>query len=230
MNCYTCGAHGHLGGEALLAEPDYESTKRWLESELAEPTVYPESWLNRYDAGPIHWYWTERVGDDAARAFRLGYDAEADAVTYPLRDPCGRVLGVVRRPLGGDGPKYKYPWGVDMGRLLFNYTPDQREVVVLCEGALDAIALWNSGVHAFAIYGSQLSVDQVNLIDRIDPTTIYTCYDADDAGRKVHLQTCQLFRHRLVSRLTWPRAWGKDIDEIGPTRRQRVLSELVGLV
>jgi hypothetical protein len=225
--CYTCGAKGKLGGEALLAEPDYAVMKLWLDRKLGEGTTYPESWLSRWDSGPVHPYWIERVGEPAARAFRLGFDSEVDAVTYPLRDPTGQVLGVVRRALGGDGPKYRYPTGVDVGRLLFNYTPTHRQTVVLTEGALDAIALWRSGVEAFAIYGSRLSEHQVRLIDRIDPEYIYTCYDADDAGWEAYRMTERAFKHRLVSRLTWPKAWGKDIDEIGEVRREKVVAALV---
>jgi DNA primase len=224
--CFTCHAHGDLRGDALLAEPDYETMKLWIDNKLAEGQIYPESWLARWDAGPVHPYWMERVGEAAARQFRLGADPEHDAVTYPLRDPTGQVLGVVRRALHGEGPKYRYPTGVDVGRLLFHYTPDHRQTVVLVEGALDAIALWNVGVDAFAIYGSRLSADQVRLIDRIDPEYIYTCYDLDDAGWIAHRETERAFKHRLVSRLTWPKAWGKDIDEIGEIRRREVVDGL----
>jgi DNA primase len=225
--CYTCGAHGHLDGEAMLAEPDYEVMRLWLDRRLEQGTIYPEAWLNQYDAGPVHPYWVDRVGTAAAAAFRLGHDPQSGAVTYPLRDPSGGVLGVVRRSLQGGGPKYQYPTGIDVGRLLFHYTPASRSTVVLVEGALDAIALWNVGVDAMAIYGSRLSEAQVRLIDRIDPEYIYTCYDRDDAGWEAHRMTERAFRHRLVDRLTWPKAWGKDIDEIGETRRRKVVDGLV---
>jgi len=225
--CYTCHAHGDLTGEARLIEPDYETTKLWLDRRLAVGQIYPETWLNRWDAGPVHPYWLNRVGEAAAREFRLGSDPGTNAVTYPLRDPSGQVLGVVRRTLGGVGPKYLYPAGVDVGRLLFNYTPDLRDAVVLVEGALDAIALWNVGIDAFAIYGSRISPDQVKLIDRIDPEFVYTCYDLDDAGWHAHLDTERAFKHRLVSRMTWPKGWGTDIDEIGATRRAEVVHTLV---
>jgi len=225
--CYTCHAHGDLNGEALLVEPDYQQMKLWLDNKLSEGQVYPESWLAQYDAGPVHPYWIKRVGEGAAREFRLGADPITASVTYPLRDPAGGVLGVVRRSLGDEGPKYKYPHGVDVGRLLFHYTPDHRPAVILAEGALDAIALWNVGVDAFAIYGSRLSAEQVRLIDRIDPEIVYTCYDMDDAGWEAHRMTERSFKHRLVDRITWPRAWGKDIDEIGETRRRKVVDDLV---
>jgi len=225
--CYTCHAHGDLTGEARLTEPDYHTVKMWMDRKLATDTVYPEAWLDRWDAGPVHPYWLERVGEAAARRFRLGSDPDANACTYPLRDPTGLVRGVVRRALGGEGPKYRYPAGIDVGRLLFNYTPDHRSAVVLTEGALDAIALWNVGIDAFAIYGSRLSEFQVRLIDRIDPEYVYTCYDLDKAGWIAHCDTERAFRHRLVDRLVWPKAWGKDIDEIGEIRRKHVVNDLV---
>lgn len=227
--CYTCGAHGGLTGEALLAEPDYLLLKRDLEERMeAEDRVYTESWLARYDAGPVHPYWVERFDEPTARRFRLGYDSDADAVTYPLRSPSGEVLGVVRRPLGqSDGPKYLYPRGIDISRLLFNYTPDARRCVVLVEGALDAVALSLVGVHAFAVYGSRLSRDQVRLIDRLDPEQVYTCFDADDAGGLAHVAAERAFKHRAVGRLRWPPSWGKDIDEVSLENRRRVVRRLL---
>lgn len=225
--CYTCHAHGDLTGEARLAEPDYHTMKLWMDRKLAQGTIYPEAWLDRYDAGPVHPYWLGRVGEAAARRFRLGTDPEAGALTYPLRDPTGRVLGVVRRSMGGSGPKYRYPAGIDVGRLLFNYTTAHRSAVVLVEGALDAIALWNVGIDALAIYGSRLSEHQVKLIARIDPEYVYTCYDQDKAGWAAHRDTEQAFRNRLVDRLSWPKAWGGDIAEVSEIRRKHVVNDLV---
>jgi len=199
----------------------------YLERQLAEPTIYPESWLNQYDAGPVHPYWVERVGEAVARTFRLGFDPEAEAVTYPLRDPDGGVRGIVRRSLGGTGPKYMYPSGVDVGHLLFHYTPEHREAVVLAEGALDAIALWSVGIDAFAIYGSRLSEHQVKLIDKIDPTYVITCYDLDAAGWQAHVETERACRDRLIDRIVWPKGWGSDVAELSLEHRRKVVHDLV---
>lgn len=224
--CYSCGARGTLTGENALIEPDYEQLRRWFEEKMEAQRVYPESWLSRWDAGDLHDYWRERVGEAAAAAFRLGHDPERNAVTYPLRDSSGAVLGVVRRALDADGPKYRYPTGVDIGRLLFNYSPEHRRTVVLVEGALDAIALWRVGVHAFAIYGAQLSSHQVNLIDRVDPFRVVCAYDNDEAGWRAYKQTKYLMPHRFVERLSWPLSWGKDVDELSEEHRRRVVSSL----
>jgi hypothetical protein len=224
--CYSCGASGGLTGEDALIEPDYEVMKNWFAQKMEEQRVYPESWLARWDASGVHPYWRQRVGLEAATAFRLGADPERHAVTYPLRAPEGTVLGVVRRNLGDDGPKYLYPKGIDVGRLLFNYSPVHRRTVVLVEGALDAIAFWNIGVTAFAIYGAVLGPEQAKLIERVDPDYIVTAFDADDAGWRAHCQVENTFKRRLVERMKWPRSWGKDVDEICPTRLRSVVDDL----
>lgn len=229
--CYTCGAHGSLTGEDALIEPDYEVIMAWFNEKMAEKRVFSDGWLSQYTAGDVHTYWLSRVGAAAARNFSLGWDYETDSGTYPLRNSGGEVLGVVRRPMTpGDGPKYLYPKGIDVGSLLFNYTPEASDVVVLVEGALDAIAMWNVGVTAFGIYGSRLGERQVTLINRIDPTYIVTAYDNDLAGFKAHRDTEDSFKDRMVERLRWPASWGKDVDEIGPEKLHRSIDSLASPV
>lgn len=224
--CYSCGAHGGLTGEDALLEPDYEQMRLWFLEKMEETRVYSERWLDRWDAGGVHPYWLDRVGDAAARHFRLGSDPERNAVTYPLRAPDGTVMGVVRRNLGDEGPKYLYPKGIDVGRLLFGYDGDRRDVVVLVEGALDAVALWNVGVPALAIYGAVLGPEQIKLIERLDPEVIVTAYDQDKAGWRAHYETERTFKHRLVERLTWPKGLGKDVDEIGQENLKKYVRSL----
>lgn len=232
--CYTCGARGGLTGEDALLEPDYDVMREWFAKKTEEKRVYPESWLARYTAGSVHSYWANRVGEAAARHFQLGWDVESDRLTYPLRDPGGGVLGVVRRRgpdvdpgRGGRGaPKYLYPAGVDVGSLLFNYDQQQHDVLVLVEGALDAIALWRVGVHAVAIYGARLSDEQVRLIARCDPHTVVTAYDNDDAGWQAHSETRRALRGVRVQRLSWPKSWGKDVDEIGQNKLKKSINKL----
>ena len=227
--CYSCGAHGSLTGEDALLEPDYEVMQQWFNEKMETPHVYTESWLSRFCAGGVHPYWESRVGSAAARHFKLGWDPELDAGTYPLRGQSGEVLGVVRRNLSGDGPKYLYPKGVDVGRLLFNYDHRGRDLVVLCEGALDAIALWNVGVDAFAIYGARLGPEQVRLIERLDPLYVFTAYDNDDAGGRARWDTEKAFEHRLVDHLTWPLSWGKDVGELTEDRLKKVVSPIASV-
>ena len=145
--CYTCHAHGDLTGEARLSEPNYAVMKNWIDERLDEGHVYPES-PGCHDGTQVRYTTTgsDAVGR-AATTLPSGADPDTEPVTYPLRDPAGGVLGVVRRRLlAKPDPKYRYPKGIDVGGLLFNYSQTHVDRVVLVEGALDAIALWNVGV------------------------------------------------------------------------------------
>lgn len=226
-HCFSCGAGGRLTGEALLAEPDYYRLAKRLQNSLSQK-IYSEGWLNQFDARAVHPYWIERFDEPTARKHRLGYDREHAAVTYPLRDPAGRVLGVVRRALDPDQkPKYKYPYGVDITKNLYGYTHERKPLVALVEGALDAVACDRVGIPALALYGSRISAEQIRLIERMDPELIVIATDLDKAGERAKWAIANAFKHKMLARLSWPRGWGKDVDEIGPEKLEEVWCRLL---
>jgi hypothetical protein len=190
--CYSCHASGRISNEGI---ENYEPTAdRNLDVALAnlenvEQRVYPESWLDLWEyPGGVHPYWLARFGEATCRRHRLGYDFERNSGTYPLRDPAGRLLGVVRRSFEAAARnKYRYPTGIDVRQLLYGYAEAVAmgaEVVVVGEGALDAVAVDEAGAVGLAIYGSHLSPEQVHLLNRLYPTTIIWAFDNDEAGRR----------------------------------------------
>jgi DNA primase len=233
--CYSCGAKGTL--DSVLTDNQQMDAVNELVRALAEdlePVHYTESWLNQFDSGPVHAYWIKRFGYAAIKHFRLGFDPTGAAVTYPLRSPGGRVLGVVRRRLddAGGGPKYKYPFGIDVSDLLFNYSADARPVVYLVEGALDAVACWEAGVEAFAVYGARISTRQLELLDRTGALDVVCVFDQDEAGETAYEQVKELARGRFVHRMSWDRALGKDVAELPLSTRldqfEKVRQDLLG--
>ena len=58
------------------------------------------------------------------------------------------------------------------------------------------------------------------------PWTYTPAYDATTPGWEAHKITERAFQHRLVGGVTWPKAWGKDIDEMTPERRLSVVGGL----
>ncbi len=223
--CYVCGARGRADD---AVENNLDALIKHLETlEVGPPKVYPESWLNLYDSGGPHPYWQSRFSDEAIAHFRLGYDAVADAATYPLRDRAGRVLGVVQRKMGEhDGPKYKYPWGLDISQYLFNYSPEQRDLILLVEGATDAVAAWEVGYTAFAVYGSQISDAQHLLIDRVEPQMVLSAFDQDEAGEQTHQQLVERLPYRDVRRVSWG-AHAKDLCDLYAQERWEAIAATV---
>jgi hypothetical protein len=193
--CHTCHASGKLedllksivgGGVIISNEVDIDRlTKPDLDD---EPTYYRESWLDQF-TGDID-YWAERgLKLSTIKRFRLGTDIETGYPVYPIRDEYGRVLGVtMRRTEKWARPKYLYPSGVKVHDELFGLYEARQEArsseVFLTEGAIDAMALWDVGATAMAIYSSRISDEQVAKLRRFGPSVVTLAFDDDEAGDK----------------------------------------------
>lgn len=240
--CYSCGEGGSV--EELLGERLSDPAVEDLLTEIATKLAgfespdhgYPESWLDQFDAAGVHPYWLSRgLSEDVCRTFRLGYDPETGMATYPLRGPSGAVLGVVRRATDNMTlPKYRYPKHAPISQTLFGYYLIRGGVrdVVVAEGALDAIAMWDVGVKAVAQMGASLSREQVQLLRQLGPTTITFAYDADQAGQKAlesvkHLRSLDF---ALLRAMKWDREQGKDPLDLTPSQRRSAYAQAQHMV
>lgn len=228
--CYAC----HAGGPVNTALIDVDA-KIWRDSildllaELDSPHV-AESMMDLYTAGEPHPYWLTRFSRDAITQFQLGRDPRTGRPCYPMRDPSGQLLGMVMRNLESQ-PKYLYPRGVRKSSLLFNYSPEVVEHVVLVEGAMDVIACWEaSGITAFGIYGSSLSVEQADLICRCNPRWVHLAFDNDRAGAHATESAIELLSSRglFVNALDWRRyPTFNDVAELPMAKRRDTLRDLL---
>lgn len=244
--CYSCGRGGSVEDllEGVISDPSTEDLVACVEANLryaesaghTDPSHFSESWLRIYESRiSSHPYWRQRGFSDATIAkFHLGFDYETDCVTYPLRDIDGSVLGVVRRRLDDGKPKYKYPSGINVHDLLFRYhEAEYGQAVVLVEGALDSISLYEAGVFALGIYGSRLSASQEHLLIRLNPSMVITAFDNDEAGRIASRQVCEDTDIGLISHIMtvdWaPYVGIKDVADLIPQQRQKIIAEAVDL-
>lgn len=229
--CYSCGKGGTV--EALLGGRIIDETTEELLDEIEgflsttgeEQPVYPEAWLDQFDLAGVHPYWTGRgLSEDVCRLFRLGYDPESGRATYPLRSPSGAVWGVVGRAVGAQLPKYKYPGHAPVSKTLFGYHLLQGFYgdVVLCEGALDAMALWDVGITAVAVLGSRLSLEQSELLVRLSPTSLTLAFDKDDAGEKAEARiiASKKLIHIPMRIMPWHPDDAKDPLDLPPEQRR----------
>lgn len=229
--CYSCGQGGTL--ETLLgdriADERVEDMLADLSAELVDSgraDTHPESWLDQFDAAGVHPYWRSRGLSEAVCAkFRLGYDFDTGKATYPLRSPSGAVLGVVERALGDERPKYKYPKDVNVTETLFAYHFVRQGVrdVVLVEGALDAIAMWDVGIPAVAQMGSRLARAQIDLLRALGLRTLTFAYDQDHAGREAleRAITNPLLNFCALRIMSWDPRAGKDPLDLPPEQRKQ---------
>lgn len=118
-------------------------------------------------------------------------DAFRDRLMFPIRNSYGKAVAFGGRIISDDGrPKYinsKEGPAYSKRSNLYNLhlaVPSARSTgrMVLCEGYLDVIAVWNSGVkEVVASLGTALTLEQSKLIARHAGTALLS-YDADSAG------------------------------------------------
>lgn len=167
----------------LMNEPEDEGVKVW-----------PESELTRFDFPCTYWTKDRGFDEKVVRAFQLGYDPIGDDFngefgTIPLRDVNGQLIGVIKRYLGDDVEKnerYRYSKGYKKAHHLFGawlLQAHPTDTVVITEGALDAIRLWQAGIPAVAICGNAISLEQIRILRRLGIRQITLMFDNDKGGR-----------------------------------------------
>jgi hypothetical protein len=216
--CYSCMAHGVIENHV----PTVEEAIRILNGS-APARVFPESYLDLFDADFSSPYWVSRVGYDIAAANRCGTNPFDGAPTYPVRDSEGRLLGVVGR-YPDSANKYRYPYNVSTARTLYG-TLRPCVVLVLVEGAGDVMALQQAAAqmderfsHEWVyagLYGSGVHHPQVGLIASLNPKLIVTASDDDKAGRLANARAKGVLEDiaPVVSH-PWSRFGGKDAAEV----------------
>lgn len=206
--CHACGlrGNGELLSQKLLGVPmeqsskvdmdDVRETLHRLEERTQEekPLVhYKDSWLKlfAFDTG----FWRERgFSDEIVERFYLGFDPFHNEATIPYRDEFGNIIGYIGRKLErGASPKYVNPKDVDCSHYLFGaWLLKDEEEVVLVEGALDAIALWDVGVPALAFLGSSLKERQAVLLRKLGIRSVVIWADNDKDGLRGVRRTTSL--------------------------------------
>jgi DNA primase len=165
------------------------------------------------------------------------YDLFNNRITFPIWNAFGHVVGFTSRAtLPEQKPKYlnsKESFVFKKGQLLYGFhlaKPSIKSLnqVILCEGNMDMIALYNHGFeHSVAIMGTAMS-DQA--LDRLTDMTqnIYMVFDSDQAGvlvtKKVN-QAC-LARGLTPRQIRLPDEF-KDPDEFLTTHGALAFQKLI---
>jgi DNA primase len=153
----------------------------------------------------------KREGLPLGDAVRLGLLKEAgsgfyrekffDRLMFPIVNPGGQVAGFGGRVIGDGRPKYlnsdESPLFHKSSTLygLFQARDAIRAAdrVIVVEGYLDVIALWQAGVQdVVATLGTALTPDHVRVLSRYTKNVI-ALFDGDEAGRKAAARSFEIF-------------------------------------
>lgn len=192
--CYACGERGtiskllaHLRVEDVPSPTlnDLSTSIDLLNKPKTGERTYTEQWLKQFKLIPAaEGYLASRhLKPATVKEFQLGWDASREAITIPMHNRLGEIVGVNRRFMRGD-TKYKYPMAFRRSENLYCYhrIEVRPRLVAVTEGCFDALAFWNIGIPAVSVFGSSMSPTQARLIRMLMPRLVVIASDMDDAG------------------------------------------------
>lgn len=166
-------------------------------SDTQAEAVLSEDTLKRYALPTAYWTDPRPSGrgfaPETVEAFDLGYDPMTESAIIPIRNMWGDLLGVTKRSLRKDGTRSRYidPKGFKKRDNLFGswfVAEAETPYVVLVEGPLDCIKVWEAGHPCVALYGSYASPTQIMMLRRMGIVSAVMFFDNDKQGKAVAKQ------------------------------------------
>lgn len=143
----------------------------------------------------------ERVGlARTSTSSRKVYSFFHNRVMFPIKDAYGNIVSFTGRSIE-DNPRAKYLHGATTrlfrkNEVIWNLSNVRKliaehNMVIVCEGQMDALAVCDAGLPGVAILGSKPSATQIKLLGGAS-SNIYFLFDADKAGEKALLEAFSL--------------------------------------
>ena len=167
----------------------------------------------------IHPYMYKRgLTDGVIELFDVGYDAETDCITFPIRDTKGNCLFVARRsvrtkwfnyPVGAEKPLYGLyelyhkPLTVQKNQIGFRGGKIFPGEVIVTESMLDALSFWTIGKYAVALNGLGNELQFQQLRD-LPCRKLILATDNDRAGREARKRIRQNVQNKLITEYIFP--------------------------
>lgn len=145
-----------------------------------------EGWRSYYMAQTARmmptWFLMRGFTWDTILRWGIRYDPIRDAIVLPVRWE-GELLGIITRPLIGE-PKYQNSEGLPKAKIFFGEITSNRKEIIICEGVLDALWLWQLGYNAVSVFGADISQEQVNILQEHRFGEVVLAMDNDTVGIK----------------------------------------------
>lgn len=206
-----------LSGEGIrMEEPiSLSAPRKELEPLSDDVALY----MHRRLGEKREWFYQRGLSDWIIDQELLGYDRRAFVVPVWSAERELLTLRYRRDDLFGEGSS-KY-WGMKDRNEVFLYNAQALgyvadwQFVVICEGELDALLLYQHGLPAVSATNGTGAFNEklVNEVLVADPSKVIVAYDQDRAGWINGVRVARLFglRGRLAQ---WPESWGNDPTEV----------------
>ena len=199
-HCFTCGYNKPL--YAVIADVFNEPEsfgKEWLCERFGDtfidrqeylppfevehiPKVYlDETILSKYDY--YHPYmWQRKLTKEVVDQFRVGYDNERCAITFPVYDEKHNLVMVTARSVLDK--RFYIPEGVDKPvYLLYDILDRHVTTVFVAESQINTLTLRTWGYDSIGLFGTG-SHKQLETLKRSGIRHYILCFDGDEGGRK----------------------------------------------
>ena len=191
-----------------------------------EPSLWPDfdAYLTSRNLSPSIaranlWYPSRRAGDEAPRIVMPASSSDTYNKFWQARAMYGA--------LGFSPVRYQSPHGCRSGDAVIVVYPvakDGRYRSVVVEGPMDALAAAGEGCLGVALMGAQPPQERIDLTARlVCGTMCYVVIDSDNPATLVAVMS-QLSNLGVQCRLRAPSP-AKDLAELSPRRRKRLLSD-----
>lgn len=163
----------------------------------------------------------EKSGLIAMRRDKSGYyDRFRNRIIFPIIDTKDRVIGFGGRVLDETMPKYlnsrdtlAFAKGNNLYGLNLVRKQSNRERIILVEGYMDVIALFNQGInYAVASLGTAFTQNQGKLLRRFGKEVLI-CYDSDTAGINASIKAIDILKEEGVEAKIILLPEGQDPDD-----------------
>lgn len=158
-------------------------------------------WRNRYEQSSNRympqWFLDRGLTWETIMHFGIHYDAMMDAVVFPVYQ-LGVLVGTITRNWHQDLPKYVNSPDLPRAELVYGEISPTASSIILVEGVIDALWLWQNGYNAVSLLGWALTDGQIDILRSYRFGEVILALDNDIAGMKG--------THEAVKKLT-ERGW-----------------------
>lgn len=164
-----------------------------------------KAWADRPKYDNVYLY-KRGIWLETQRAFDVWFDLASQAAMFPWFDAHGRCVTIKYRSVVDKRFWYDPPVSAGrLKRLLYGFhLAKSADLIVVCEGEIDAMSVVQSGYSAVALGGSSISATQASLLRNSGASEIVVFTDNDKAGRKARQAIVDaLVGHKRVSVVDW---------------------------
>lgn len=198
--------------EIILDKPKL-NTKEYLSEDILLPFDFYHPYM-----------WQRKLSREVVDRFRIGYDKERNALTFPVYDEKKNLVMVTARSV--DTKRFWIPKNIDKPvYLLHDIIENNIDRVVITEGQIDALTAWTYGVPAIATMGCP-SEKQFNAINKSGIRVIITMFDNDPAGSRFTMRLKKYLRNDILLLNAHLPFGVKDVNDLTKEQFEYIINNL----